>query len=106
MSFYPYCPNPICYDHCFDDVADDYMGGTLTCPSCGRDFDTKREGNEFTNTPRPTTITRDELLAALAVAEAEPDAERAHITADSLLCQYINDPEIEAAFVNVWRWYS
>jgi hypothetical protein len=52
-------------------------------------------------------VTREELIAALRdIAEKEEDPETDHVRADELLLQYINAPEIRAAFEAVDRYYS
>lgn len=68
-------------------------------------------------------MTREELIVALkqikegtymcvpSWSEGEPEAignskETQHVEADALLCKYINDPEIEAAYHDVPKWYA
>lgn len=51
-------------------------------------------------------MTRDELLARLIELAKDPDTERAHHEADRALLAFIGDPEIEAAFDAVERWYA
>jgi hypothetical protein len=51
-------------------------------------------------------MTRDELLDALRRWQQTRDHEGAHYNADMALLEYINDPEITAAFEAIRRWYS
>lgn len=53
-------------------------------------------------------MTTQELVEHLKVAQklSEDDEERAHIVADNLLLQFINNPEITAAFEAVKKWYA
>lgn len=41
---------------------------------------------------------RDHLLRLLAALAADGDGEKAHVIADAALLDYINDPEITAAY--------
>lgn len=55
-------------------------------------------------------MTKEELLVALApLAEDAPtggDCETDHSRADDLLIEYINDPDIKAAYDAVCKWYA
>jgi tagatose-1,6-bisphosphate aldolase non-catalytic subunit AgaZ/GatZ len=46
------------------------------------------------------------LLDALAVCADDHDPERAHHAADELLLAYLADPEIEAAYRAIERWFA
>jgi hypothetical protein len=49
-------------------------------------------------------MTRDELLALLRGLEGDNgDLEAAHVEADKALLTYINDPDISAAFEEIWK---
>jgi hypothetical protein len=50
-------------------------------------------------------MTKDELITRLKKAE-ELDRETYHIQADDLLLEFINDPEITAAYNAMNKWYS
>lgn len=50
---------------------------------------------------------RDALLKALIeLNEGPQDTEAAHGMADALLIEYINDPEIKAAYEAIEKWYA
>ena len=53
-------------------------------------------------------MTKDELLEQLREMhhERDGDYEINHLKADRLLLEYINDPEITAAFDDVGKWYA
>lgn len=50
-------------------------------------------------------LTKQELLEKLAGLD-DGDREVAHLNADSLLIQFINDPEITKAYERIDKWYS
>jgi hypothetical protein len=59
----------------------------------------------------PGPISREQLLHVLNVATWEsrenPDLERAaHLEADQALLDYINDPEVRAAYASIRKRYS
>ena len=51
---------------------------------------------------------REDLLASLRVLveDSKRDCEGAHIRADEILIEYLNDPEITALWNEMNRWYS
>jgi hypothetical protein len=49
---------------------------------------------------------KQELLKALAELAKNFDTEVAHIEADDLLIEYINDEEIKKAYDEVSKWYA
>jgi len=49
---------------------------------------------------------RQRLLAILAGVAASMDTEAAHCEADEALLDYIDDPEIRAAYDAVPKWYA
>lgn len=54
-------------------------------------------------------MTKEELLNALAECDIQSqdyDEEIAHKDADAFLLDYINDPEITAAFHSIKKWYA
>lgn len=51
-------------------------------------------------------MTKQELLTVLFECYGDDDPERAHGDADEALLGYINDPDIEKAFLKIKRWYS
>ncbi len=51
-------------------------------------------------------MTKDELLAKLAVIAQDGDQERAHGDADDALIEYINDPDVKAAYDDIDKWYA
>jgi hypothetical protein len=55
-------------------------------------------------------MTKDELIAKLReqadIGNHEGDLEMCHCAADDLLIEYIADPEIEAAYDSVPKWYA
>lgn len=53
-----------------------------------------------------TTMTREELLVELRTLHGPQDPESAHEQADDLLLEYINDPEVTAAFEAIKKWYA
>lgn len=50
-------------------------------------------------------MTKEELLYKLAQAATDHDKENAHFDADLALLEYINDPDISAAYGRVEKWY-
>ena len=54
----------------------------------------------------PELLSKEELIAKLKVLNNERNTEVAHMVADKLLLEYINDPEITEAFTKVNKWYS
>jgi hypothetical protein len=53
---------------------------------------------------RPKSEVRAELLQLMLLPAY--DTEVAHLRADELLIELVNDPEIEAAWLNFDRWYA
>jgi len=51
-------------------------------------------------------VTRDEALIELRELAKSQDAEVAHSVADDILLALIGDPEIEAAYEAVPKWYA
>ena len=51
-------------------------------------------------------MTKQEIIEALCIEHENSDVECAHVNADNLLLQYINDNEISEAFEAVPRWYA
>jgi hypothetical protein len=51
-------------------------------------------------------ITRDDLITRLTNLMTTTDKESAHIEADDLLLEYINDKVITQAFEMISKWYS
>jgi hypothetical protein len=51
-------------------------------------------------------MTKAELLEKLKSWHGETDHEGAHIAADEILLEYINDEEIAKAFNDIEKWYS
>jgi hypothetical protein len=51
-------------------------------------------------------MTKEELIAALKALVADGPSEESHKEADDWLLQYINDPDITAAFVAIAKWYA
>jgi site-specific recombinase len=49
---------------------------------------------------------RDSLLKRLAECASELDTESAHATADEALLDFIDDPEVTAAWQKVEKWYA
>jgi hypothetical protein len=54
----------------------------------------------------PTKISRESLLAVLEALADGDTSEEGHIAADALLLAYIDDPEIEAAYGDIGKWYA
>lgn len=50
--------------------------------------------------------TKERVLAALADARDMADTEVAHQRADDALLDYIDDPDIRAAFTALKKWYA
>ena len=50
-------------------------------------------------------MTKEELLTILRSAQTG-DTESAHVDADAALIEYINDPEVTAAYRAVKKWYA
>lgn len=53
-----------------------------------------------------TKLDRLELLAKLLALAASKYPEESHREADQLLVDYIDDPEIAAAFDAIGKWYA
>lgn len=51
-------------------------------------------------------MTKEELITKLNDLLSEHDAEKAHIKADELLLEYIDDMDIEVAYEAIEKWYS
>lgn len=53
-------------------------------------------------------MTKEELLERLRAIKAASigASEEGHIEADDLLVEYINDPEIKAAYEAIGKWYA
>jgi len=51
-------------------------------------------------------MTKEELLEALKALIPDSPTEEAHMEADALLLNYINDPEITAAYEALEKWYA
>ena len=51
-------------------------------------------------------MTKTELLKILNACAENSDREVAHGDADDALIAYINDPDIEAAYGEVSKWYA
>ena len=51
-------------------------------------------------------MTKEELIKELKQQLNNGDQEDAHMAADNLLLQYINDKEIEDAYNMIDKWYS
>jgi hypothetical protein len=51
-------------------------------------------------------MTKEELIEKLKKLENSDDPEIAHINADDLLMEYIDDAEILSAFEQIPKWYS
>jgi hypothetical protein len=51
-------------------------------------------------------MTKEELIARLKEYAELHDAEIAHINADAALIDFINDPDVTAAFNAIDRWYA
>lgn len=55
-------------------------------------------------------MTKGELIKLLNQLEKEVDdggdVEAAHVDADNLLLDFIDDPDIRDAFVDIKKWYS
>lgn len=51
-------------------------------------------------------MTKDELIAKLKECATNDDTEVAHSDADDFLIEYINDPDIEAAYHSINKWYA
>ncbi len=86
---------------------------TSTPCDCGRaaDLDTEDwlfkcyfcdKEHQLTNTEMP----KERLLTVLKNIKEQADVEEGHILADRALLDFIADPEIEAVFSAVSRWYS
>ena len=55
---------------------------------------------------RKKIMEKKELIEALVLLQESSDEEKAHVEADNLLLDYINDKEISAAFINIDKWYA
>jgi hypothetical protein len=51
-------------------------------------------------------MTKEQLLIELKNLLNSNDAEQAHVLADRLLLEYINDTEITKAFQIIEKWYA
>jgi hypothetical protein len=51
-------------------------------------------------------MTKEELIEKLKAEAANRDKEVAHINADELLLEYINDSEIKEAYDAISKWYA
>lgn len=51
-------------------------------------------------------IGKVELIEKLKILQKKVDKEVAHIEADSLLLQYINDEDVTEAFEDINKWYA
>lgn len=51
-------------------------------------------------------MTKEELIAKLNEEIGNGDQEAAHVRADDLLIEYINDPDIKEAYAAVPKWYA
>lgn len=51
-------------------------------------------------------MTKDELLKALSECDKGVDEEIAHVRADKLLLEYIDDIDITEAFDKIEKWYA
>jgi hypothetical protein len=51
-------------------------------------------------------MTKKELIRDLTELKNSKDTESAHIDADELLVEFINDPEIKAAYDAIRKWYA
>lgn len=51
-------------------------------------------------------LSQEELLAALRNQAGPGDTEGQHQVADRLLIEFINDPEIAAAYEAIHKWYA
>ena len=51
-------------------------------------------------------MTKEELIAKLKECALNDDTEVAHLDADDALLEYINDPDVKAAFDDVDKWYA
>ena len=61
----------------------------------------------FTDDAKPKGgIGKENILRRLKALHSSGDPEAAHSEADDLLIAYINDSEIEAAFLEVPKWYA
>jgi len=51
-------------------------------------------------------MTKEQLIEKLKSLIDNRDIEGAHVTADNLLLEYINDKEVSDAFHNIEKWYA
>ena len=51
-------------------------------------------------------MNKEELIEKLKKCEEDGDTESAHVEADDLLIEYINDPDIRKAYNDIGKWYS
>ena len=51
-------------------------------------------------------MTKEELITILRSNAQTEDTASAHVVVDNALIDYINDPEITAAYQAVKKWYS
>ncbi len=65
------------------------------CYFCDKEY-------QRTNTEMP----KERLLTVLKNIKEQADGEEGHVLADRALLDFIADPEIEAAFSAISRWYS
>ncbi len=50
--------------------------------------------------------TRADIINDLQQLNGHPDQEQAHVEADELLLEMINDSEVTRAFKNIPKWYA
>ncbi len=50
-------------------------------------------------------MTKDELIQRLKECDTG-DTELDHVRSDELLLDYINDPEVTKAFIEIDKWYA
>lgn len=51
-------------------------------------------------------MTKEELIQRLSALTSNSDLEAAHVAADGLLLQYIDDEAVDEAFAAIEKWYS
>lgn len=51
-------------------------------------------------------LTREQLLAKFAELAKDIDCESAHVAADKLLVEYLDDDEIATAYNKICKWYA
>lgn len=89
------------------------MTPSTPCDTCGQTADLNTEDWLFKcywcdkEQPRKnTSMPKERLLTVLGNIKDNCDGEEGHILADRALLDFIADPEIEAAFSAIRRWYS